>query len=189
MYDKLSVRARYLEEEGKVHGQKTDTLERKIFDLMNERQKLLEEGGLKEKQIYGLQNRLTDEENEVRVRDMQFREQTIKELNAERNKCRELGDRVKDLESDGLRVEKKFKRSEKEGNENFRDAAKEVARLKDEAGKWKSEFQLTKEEISHVSAVNEGLKLKIHDLSEKVSLSVAKIIVETWENLVGRNEQ
>lgn len=53
MYDKLSVRSRYLEEEGKVHGQKTDTLERKIFDLMNERQKLLEEGGLKEKQIYG----------------------------------------------------------------------------------------------------------------------------------------
>jgi predicted nucleic acid-binding Zn-ribbon protein len=164
-------------------------LERKIFDLMNERQKLLEEGGLKEKQIYGLQNRMKDEENEVRVRDIGFREETIKELNAERHKCRELGDRVKDLEGEAARVEKKLRREEKVGSENGRDAAKEAARLKDEAGKWKSEFQRTKEEISHVSAVNEDLKLKIHDLSEKVSLSVAKIIVETWEGLVGRDEQ
>ena len=73
------MRSRYLEEEGKVHNQKTDSLERKIFELMDERQKLLEDGGLKEKQIYGLQNRLTDEENSARVKDMEFREQTIKE--------------------------------------------------------------------------------------------------------------
>jgi predicted nucleic acid-binding Zn-ribbon protein len=189
IYDKLSVRSRYLEEEGKVHGQKTDTLERKIFDLMNERQKLLEEAGLKEKQIYGLQHRLTDEENEVRVRDIEFREQTIKELNAERNKCREMVDRVKDLEGDNCRVEKRFKRLEKEGAENMRDAAKEAARFRDEAGKWKSEYQLTKEEISHVSAGNEDLKLKIYDLSEKVRVFVAKEIVETWESFVGRDEQ
>jgi chromosome segregation ATPase len=132
---------------------------------------------------------LSDEENEIRVRDMEFREQTIKELNAERNKCRELVDRVKDLESDNCRVEKKFKRFEKEAAENMRDAAKEVARLRGEAGKWKSDYQLTKEEISHVSAVNEDLKLKIHDLSEKVSLLVAKKIVETWESFFGRDEQ
>ena len=63
-----------MEEEGKVHNQKVDTLERKIFELMDERQKLLEESGLKDKQIYGMQGRLTDQENDGRVKDMEFRE-------------------------------------------------------------------------------------------------------------------
>lgn len=180
IYDKLAVRSRYLEEESKVHTQKTDSLERKIFELMDERQRLLEESGLKDKRIFDLQNQVKEVEDTLREKDVKMREELIRDINDERNRNRELGDKISGYEKENQNLRKKIKSQDEEDRERLRNTALVQNTHEKRAEDLHIELKKHKEHI--VMFTHEKDEWKLNDTNIKEKLKRAEDNLESHKN-------
>ena len=168
LYEKLVMRNKYQDDESKQHNDKVEKLEKKIFELMDERQKTVEHDAGKDKRIFDLKLELQEVENSFRKRDQEFREKTLKELTREKNSNSDLSNKVREHVVERDILEKKSRKKEQQENDKNKEIKRDLKETEAINQNLNSELRRTKEELTYAQIANNEFTLKNEDLSEKM---------------------